>query len=176
MVKLLEGRRILYATPTQEQIGKFWWEVTTALKPAFEAGIYRKNETEKYIVPCHGDSEARIKAKTAWNANTLRGDFADLLILDEYQLMDPEVWSLVGAPMLLDNDGDVVFIYTSEQRAVHATQMYKKAEKLMNEALERGEKPRWEVFHFTSPTSAVPPTTIPVSPETPPCGSTPTAI
>jgi len=150
VMKLLEGRRILYATPTQEQIGRFWWEVTTALKPAIEAGLYRKNESEKYIVPVHGESEARIKAKTAWNANTLRGDFADLLLLDEFQLMDPEVWTLVGAPMLLDNDGDAIFIYTSEQRALHASQMYKRAEALQNEALARGEQPRWEVHHFTS--------------------------
>lgn len=150
VINFLQGRRILYATPTQEQIGKFWWEVTTALKPLLEAGIYRKNETEHYIVPARGDSEARIKAKTAWNANTLRGDYADLLILDEYQLMDPEVWSLVGAPMLLDNDGDAIFIYTSDQRAVHATELFKKAQMLQKEAEERGEIPRWAVFTFTS--------------------------
>jgi hypothetical protein len=151
VMKLLEGRRILYATPTQEQIGKFWWEVTTALKPAIEAGLYKKHEGEKYIVPLHADkSEARLKAKTAWNANTLRGDFADLLILDEYQLMDPEVWTLVGAPMLLDNDGDAIFIYTSEQRAVHASEMFKRAEQLQKEAREKGEEPRWAAFHFTS--------------------------
>lgn len=150
VIKLLEGRRILYATPTQEQIGRFWWEVTTAMKPAVEAGLYRKNESEKYIVPMHGTSEARIKAKTAWNANTLRGDFADLLILDEFQQMDPEVWTLVGAPMLLDNDGDCVFIYTSDQRAQHASQLYKQAEKLQKEAEAKGEAPRWAVFHFTS--------------------------
>jgi len=150
VIKLLEGRRILYATPTQEQIGRFWWEVTTAMRPAIDAGLYRKNESEKYIVPAHGISEARIKAKTAWNANTLRGDFADLLILDEFQQMDPETWTLVGAPMLLDNDGDCVFIYTSDQRALHASQLYKRAEQLMNDALEKDEQPRWEVFHFTS--------------------------
>ena len=120
------------------------------MKPAIDAGLYRKNESEKYIVPVHGKSEARIKAKTAWNANTLRGDYADVLILDEFQLMDPEVWSLVGAPMLLDNDGDVYFIYTSEQRAQHASEMYRRAEILMNEALEKGEQPRWEVHHFSS--------------------------
>jgi len=120
------------------------------MKPAVEAGLYRKNESEKYIVPMHGTSEARIKAKTAWNANTLRGDFADLLILDEFQQMDPEVWTLVGAPMLLDNDGDCVFIYTSDQRAQHASQLYKQAEKLQKEAEAKGEAPRWAVFHFTS--------------------------
>lgn len=150
VIKLLEGRRILYATPTQEQIEKFWWEVTTALTPILDAGIYRKNETKKYIVPSRGKSEARIKAKTAWNANTLRGDYADLLILDEYQQMDPDAWKRVGAPMLLDNDGDAVFIYTSEERAIHASELYKRAEALQKEAEENGEVPRWAVFHFTS--------------------------
>ena len=53
----------------------------------------------------------RIRAKTAWNADTLRGDFADLLILDEWQLMNESAWEDVGAPMLLDNNGDAIFIY-----------------------------------------------------------------
>ncbi|RPJ40142.1 MAG: hypothetical protein EHM35_00625 [Planctomycetaceae bacterium] len=150
VIKLLEARRILYATPTQEQVGKFWWEITTAMKPAIDAGLYYKNETEHVIRPAHGISEARIKAKTAWNANTLRGDYADLLILDEYQLMDPDVWARVGAPMLLDNDGDCIFIYTPEQTALHASQLFKKARILQEAAERRGEQPRWEVFHWTS--------------------------
>ena len=41
----------------------------------------------------------------------LRGDFADLLILDEWQLMNESAWEDVGAPMLLDNNGDAIFIY-----------------------------------------------------------------
>jgi hypothetical protein len=147
---LLEGHRILYATPTQEQIGKFWWEVTTAMKPLTDAGLYYKNETEHIIRPAQGVTEARIKAKTAWNANTLRGDYADLLILDEYQLMDPDVWARVGAPMLIDNDGIAIFIYTPEQTALHASQLYKKARQLQEESEKRGEQPRWEVFHWTS--------------------------
>lgn len=150
VLKLLEGRRILYATPTQSQITKYWWEVKTAMRPAIDAGLYKKNEGEKFIEPLHGITEARIKAKTAWNADTLRGDFADLLILDEYQLMDPEAWRKVGAPMLLDNDGDAVFIYTSEQRALHASRLYKRAAQLQKKAEEAGEVPRWAVFHFTS--------------------------
>ncbi|NIV32808.1 MAG: terminase, partial [Anaerolineae bacterium] len=56
--------------------------------------------------------KGRIRTKTAWDADSLRGDYADLLILDEYATMDPSAWELVGAPMLLDNDGDAVFIGT----------------------------------------------------------------
>ena len=44
----------------------------------------------------------------------LRGDYADELILDEFQLMNEDIWDAVGAPMLLDNNGDASFhLYTA---------------------------------------------------------------
>jgi len=148
--KFLEGRRVLYAAPTQDQIERFWFEVTNALAEPIQAGVYYKNET-RHIVEVPG-TENRIRAKTAWNAASLRGDYADVLILDEYQLMDETAWSEVGAPMLLDNNGDAVFIYTppslhsrSTSKArdpQHAAKLYKKA--------AQDKTGRWAVFHFTS--------------------------
>ncbi|OFW40060.1 MAG: hypothetical protein A3J28_05215, partial [Acidobacteria bacterium RIFCSPLOWO2_12_FULL_60_22] len=101
-----------------------------------------------------------IKAKTAWNADTLRGDYADLLILDEWQLMDETVWEDVGAPMLLDNNGDAIFVYTppsirsqalSKARDPrHAAKMYKMALAEQETAKAEGRLPRWEAFHFRS--------------------------
>src|SRR3989304_2887494 len=108
--KFLEKRRVLYAAPTSEQIGRFWTTVSRAFHSAISGGVLYKNETER-IIEFPG-TENRIKAKTAWNADTLRGDYADVLIMDEWQLMDEEAWDSVGAPMLLDNDGDAGFIYT----------------------------------------------------------------
>ena len=82
----------------------------------------------------------------------LRGDYADLLILDEWPLMDESAWEQVGAPMLLDNNGDVVFIYTppslhsrSASKARdprHASKMFAKA--------QADTTGRWGAFHFTS--------------------------
>lgn len=146
----LAGRRVLYATPTSDQIDRFWMEVTRALAEPIMAGVYYKNESKHVIeVPM---TENRVRAKTAWNADSLRGDYADVLILDEYQLMDETAWTEVGAPMLLDNNGDAVFIYTppslrsrSSSKArdpQHAAKLYKKA--------MRDETGRWAVFHFTS--------------------------
>jgi len=108
--EFLAGRRILYAAPTQEQVDRFWEEVKRALADPIEANVYYKNET-RHLIEIPG-TEQRIRAKTAWNADTLRGDYADLLILDEWQLMDEDAWEFVGAPMLLDHNGDAVFIYT----------------------------------------------------------------
>jgi hypothetical protein len=154
----LQGRRVLYAAPTTEQIGQFWKEVKTALAGPIDAGIFSKNETE-HVIERMGTDQS-IKAKTAWNADTLRGDFADLLILDEWQLMDETAWENVGAPMLLDNNGDAVFVYTPpslRSQALsrardprHAAKMYKQALEEQQAAAAEGRQPRWEAFHFTS--------------------------
>ena len=148
--QFLDGRRILYAAPTQEQTDAFWWEIKQALVEPLEAGVYYKNETRHIIEVAN--TQNRLRAKTAWNADTLRGDYADVLILDEWQLMNEDAWNRVGAPMLLDNDGDAVFIYTppsTRTRSVskatdklHAAKLFAKAEK--------DTTGRWETFSFRS--------------------------
>ena len=149
----LAGLRVLYAAPTGDQLDRFWHEVKNALENAIEAGVFYKNET-RHIIERVG-TEQRIRAKTAWNADSLRGDYADLLILDEWQLMHEGAWTRVGAPMLLDNNGSVVFIYTppsARNRSVtkaddplHAAKLYKAAQARR----EAGDE-RWETFHFSS--------------------------
>lgn len=145
--KFLDGHRVLYAAPTSEQTDKFWFEVTTALDAPIKYRVYHINQTQRFI-DLQG-TEQRIKAKTAWNADTLRGDYADILILEEYQMMDPTAWDDVGAPMLLDNNGDAIFIYTpprpgakNQEKGPHARLMFKKA--------EQDTTGRWAAFHFTS--------------------------
>lgn len=144
------GKRVLYAVPTQEQVDRFWATVKTIFQDAIDRGLIYKNET-RHILEIPG-TETRIRAKTAWNADTLRGDYADLLILDEWQLMDEEAWGVVGAPMMADHDGDAVFIYTPpslHSRSVtkardpqHAAKLYKRA--------AADESGRWAAFHFKS--------------------------
>src|SRR5882724_5837832 len=146
----LAGKRVLYAAPTQEQIDRFWTVVVRALAPAIDQKILRKNET-RHLIERVG-SESRIRAKTAWNADSLRGDYADELILDEWQLMNEDAWRLVGAPMLIDNNGNATFIYTppslhsrSASKAddpQHAAKLFKKA--------QLDTTGRWKVFHFGS--------------------------
>jgi hypothetical protein len=141
---------VLYAAPTQDQLERFWIIVTRALEAPIEAGIYYKNET-KHLVEKPG-SEQRIRAKTAWNADTLRGDYADDLILDEWQLMDEDAWEYVGAPMLLDNNGNCTFIYTPpslRSRSTSKARDPRHAAKLFKRA-QADPTGRWQVFHFTS--------------------------
>lgn len=148
--RFLAGRRVLYAAPTSEQIAKFWWEVTNALREPIEAKAIYKNETEHIIEVPH--TANRIRAKTAWNANTLRGDYADELILDEWQLMAEEAWEVVGAPMLLDNDGNAIFVYTPpslHSRGVSKANDPRHAAALFKFA-QADTTGRWAAFHFTS--------------------------
>jgi hypothetical protein len=148
--RFLAGRRVLYAAPTADQLGRFWSVVTLALADPIRAGLYYKNETE-HIIELAG-TEQRIRAKTAWNADTLRGDYCDDLILDEWQLMNEDAWGEVGAPMMLDHNGNAVFIYTPKslhsksvskaRDPLHAAKLYKRAQ-----ADKRG---RWATFTFPS--------------------------
>ncbi len=154
----LDGRRVLYTAPTSEQTERFWYLITDFLRDPLKASVYYKNETEHLIE--RTGSTNRIRAKTAWNADTLRGDFADLIIFDEWQLTDENAWGLVGAPMLLDNDGDAIFIYTppslrsrSSSKAKdprHAAKLFKRAEEEMKKATANNLPIRWQVFTGSS--------------------------
>lgn len=139
---LLLRKRVLYATPTQEQLDRFWFLTKAALRSLVEAKVFYKNET-RHIIEKPGTVEG-IRAKTAWDADTLRGDYGDLIILDEFQDMKPEVLEYVVYPMLLDNDGDLVIIYTSKRgkKGKHTRDLYKQA--------AEDSSGRWAAFHMTS--------------------------
>lgn len=109
----MNGRRFLYGTPVAEQLLAFWDNVTTWLAEPIRYGYIRKNETAHTLAWPHG---GHIRAKTAWNADSLRGDNADVLALDEFPYMEADTWDKVGAPMLLDNDGDAYFVGTPNRK------------------------------------------------------------
>lgn len=135
---LLAGRRVLEAAPTQDQTEAFWSACKRALREPIDAGLIYSNETKRLLEMPGG---GRIRAKTAWDADSLRGDYADLLILDEFGIMDPNTWDEVGAPMLLDNDGDAVFIFTPNRKN-HAYHHYLRA--------QNDDSGRWASWHFVS--------------------------
>lgn len=135
---LLAGRRVLEAAPTQQQTDAFWRYVRQFTAPLVQAKLAEINRTLRTVEMVGG---GRICCKTAWDADTLRGDYADLLILDEYALMDPSAWEEVGLPMLLDNNGDALFIFTPKRRN-HAF-------RLMQKALTSADG-RWAAWHCTS--------------------------
>ena len=84
---MLQGRRVLEAGTTEDQTSVFWDACKGALVELIDAGVIYKNETKRLLeMPSGG----RIRTKTAWDADSLRGDYADLLILDEFSIMSPD--------------------------------------------------------------------------------------
>jgi len=143
-------RRQLYAAPTNEQTDTFWFEVNKALRDLIDAGVYKVNQTERSIE--FPGTKQRLKAKTAWNANTLRGDYADDLYLDEFQLMNEDTWDEVGAPMLLDNNGDAMFVFTPPSlvaQGVSKARDPRHASKLFARA-QADTTGLWQTIHFAS--------------------------
>jgi hypothetical protein len=147
---LKKKRRVLYGAPTSEQLDQFWAEITQALAEPIADGRLYKNET-RHLIEMRG-TPYRIRAKTCWNSDMLRGDWGDLLILDEWQLMSEDTWDRVGAPMLIDNNGDAVFLYTppslhsrslsKAKDPMHASRMFKKA--------KEDKTGLWAAFEWTS--------------------------
>jgi len=109
----LRGYKSLFAAPTQDQIEMFWRCCKWSLEEPLQQKHIYKNETRHIL---EFPSGGVIRAKTAWNADTLRGDYADRLFLEEFAMMSPEAWDEVGAPMLLDNDGDAWFLSSPKRR------------------------------------------------------------
>jgi len=144
VLAMMSGRRVLYAAPTADQTEAFWEAVTSYLAQIVDAGMVYKNETKMQLIG-RVAGVGRIRAKTAWDADGLRGDHADLLILDEYAFMKPSAWSKVGAPMLADNDGDAVF-FTTPNRRNHAYVAYMRG--------QQDEAGRWK--SWTAPSTANP--------------------
>jgi hypothetical protein len=149
--EFLKGKRVLYASPSQDQLGTFWYEVQEALREPLNAEVFYKNESLKVINVPH--TKQQIKAKTAWDSDSLRGDFADLLILDEAQMMNESVWTLVGGPMLADKNGDLVLIFTPPSVTTRSTSKASDP-RWVNKLFDRcATTPNWEAFHFSSYTN-----------------------
>jgi hypothetical protein len=160
--RFLKGQRVLYGVPTGDQLDRFWYEVTTSLAPLIETKEFKKDETEHFIERV--GTEQRLRAKTAYNADTWRGGKWDLLIYDEWQLMNEDAWGVVGAPMLMDTGGDAVFSYTpprlrapSRSNVIskardpgHAALMFRAALAEMEAAKKENRPSRWLAISWTS--------------------------
>ena len=144
VIAMCQGQRVLYVAPDISQSDYFWGEVT---KSFYGMGDYAKiNQSRRTIHLPNGGS---LRARSTWIADTLRGDYADLLLMDEWQLMPPEVWTEVCAPMLIDSGGRAVFCYTppsirNASRRMsnprNASDMFRAAE----------SDPDWTALHFSS--------------------------
>lgn len=97
-----------YIAPILKQAKKVSW---TYLKDYVrEIPGVKINEAELYIEFPHNG--ARITVYGADNPDSIRGEYFDGVVLDEYADMHPDVWGKVVRPMLADRRGWAIFIGT----------------------------------------------------------------
>jgi hypothetical protein len=111
----LNGRKVMYAAPVAKQTDAYWKKCKHYLSAGIRDGYIRKDETRRTLTLGTGE----ISCQTAHNADTMRSGDADLLIFDEWAFMEYDAWDKVGAPMLLDTNGDAMFISTPNRRNHH---------------------------------------------------------
>lgn len=108
----IKGKKTIEAAPVAKQTTAFWRKCKGYLRPLIDAGYVYKNESDRILQMGNGF----IQCQTAYDANTLRGDWAHTLLLDEYSYMDRSAWEVIGAPMLIDTNGEAWFAFTPNRR------------------------------------------------------------
>src|SRR5215471_16553969 len=99
--------RYAYLAPFQRQAKAVVWDMLKHQARAFRQ--VRANETE---LRCDFENGARISLYGADDPDSRRGIYLDGVVLDEFQLMDPRVWSEVIRPALADRQGWAVLAGT----------------------------------------------------------------
>jgi intein/homing endonuclease len=98
-------QKIWYVAPTYKMAKQIMWiDLMDAIPRKW---IRKVNETSLTITLING---TRIELKGADKADSLRGVGIHFLVLDEFQDMSEEVWTLVLRPTLADTGGHAIFI------------------------------------------------------------------
>ena len=136
------GKSVLYAAPTNDQTQAFWRACLHQAAPMLNHNVGIARVVPKELrFPTGG----QILARTAWKPDTLRGQSADELLLDEFQMLSPEMWEEVGLPMLLDSGGKSVICYTPPRRG--QTRPARHVRRIWKMAVASED---WQTVHFTS--------------------------
>jgi hypothetical protein len=102
-----ERPRVAYIAPTYRQAKLISWDYAKDFTRVIPGVTF--NEAELRIDFPGG---ARLQLLGADNADSLRGIYLDAVVLDEYALMSPRVWSEIVRPTLADRLGRSLFIGT----------------------------------------------------------------
>lgn len=136
-------QKIWYVAPTYKMAKQIMWiDLMDAIPRKW---IRKVNETSLTITLING---SRIELKGADKPDSLRGVGIHFLVLDEFQDMAEEVWTLVLRPTLADTGGHAIFIGTPKAYN-YLYELYKKGQNA--HARAAGEWESWQFPTITSP-------------------------
>jgi len=98
--------RYFYMCPFYAQAKSVAWDY---LLKYSEPALAKANQSELWVQLHNG---AKIRLFGADSPDSLRGNFCDGIVLDEYADMRPRVWGEIIRPLLSDRNGYAVFIGT----------------------------------------------------------------
>lgn len=104
---LKPSQKIWYCSPFYKQTKEIAWNLFDFYTP--KEFIAKKNESELKITFING---SEISLKGTDNHDSLVGVGLNFCVLDEFPLMDADVWYKVVRPMMIDTKGECLFIGT----------------------------------------------------------------
>jgi predicted phage terminase large subunit-like protein len=107
------GGRVAWVVPIFKNGRPLWRWARSALGSQGAAGLVRINETERIIEFPNGGF---LGIYSADNADSIRGEWFHLVIIDEAARIDEAVWTDVIQPTLADAGGDAIAISTPAGR------------------------------------------------------------
>lgn len=102
-----QSQKIWYCSPLYKQTKEIAWNLFDFYCP--KEFIAKKNEAELKITLING---SEISLKGTDNADSLVGVGLNFCVLDEFPLMDSDVWYKIVRPMMIDTKGECLFIGT----------------------------------------------------------------
>lgn len=139
----VSGRLIWYVAPTYRMAKQIMWQELLDSIP--KKWIKRMNETSMTIWLVN---KTVIELKGADKPDSLRGVGLHYVVLDEFQDMRPEVWSVVLRPTLASTGGHALFIGTPKSYN-HLYELWTLGQK--SELLQAGLWASWQYPTITSP-------------------------
>lgn len=105
------GGRYAYVAPFLKQAKNIAWsKLKERVAPLIEVGAAKISEADLSVTFAHNG--ARIMLFGADNADAIRGDYFDGVVIDEVAQIEPSVWFDIIRPMLADYKGWALFIGT----------------------------------------------------------------
>lgn len=101
------NQRIWYCSPLYKQTKEIAWNLFSEYCP--KEFIIKKNESELKLTLGNG---SEISLKGTDNPDSLVGVGLNFCVLDEFPLMNSDVWYKIVRPMMIDTKGECLFIGT----------------------------------------------------------------
>ncbi len=102
--------RYAYIAPLRSQAKKVSWEYVKEYTEGLE--LKKPSESELTVTMRHNKATVELYGADGPNAEAIRGNYFDGVVVDEYGDMAPSVWPKIILPTLSDRQGWAVFIGT----------------------------------------------------------------